>query len=120
MCPPRTHHLTIERSVGVSRPAPDGCSGLRPAGRSRWAGNDRELRQPSQHEAVAVAPAQFVVGDGEAQLGEPPHQRAERELAFDAGQRRTQAEVSAVAEGEMPARWPTDIERLWVGEVVAI
>ena len=78
----------------------------------RGPGIDGELGQAAQHEAVAVPPVQVLRRDGEGELWEPPQERAEREVALHAGQRRAEAVVHAVPEGEMTGHGPVDVERL--------
>ena len=82
------------------------------AARLGWAGNDRKRSEAAQHQAVAVTPVQVLDRNGQAELGEAVQQRAERELAFHAGQRRAEAEVDAVAEREVPHVRSIDVEHL--------
>ena len=62
----------------------------------------------------------LVVGHGESHLGEPSQQGRERDLGFHARQRRTEAEVDAVAEREMAAVRAVDVERRWIVELRAV
>ena len=58
-----------------------------------------------------MAPVQLVGRDREAELGEATQQRAERELALHAGERRTEAVVDPVPEREVAALGPIEVER---------
>src|SRR5579875_1872143 len=54
---------------------------------------------------------------GYAQVGEALCQGQERLLRFEAGQRRAQADVNALAESDVRV-WPAgDIEPVWIGEL---
>ena len=72
-------------------------------GRGR-AGDDRQLRETTKHEAVAVTPVELVIRHRQAELGEPTQQRPEGQLTFHPGERRTEAVVDPVSEGEVAAR----------------
>src|SRR3954452_23472118 len=84
------------------------------------AGHDRQLREATQHQAVAVTPVQLVGGYGQAQLGEPLEQRGERQLALHPGEGGTEAEVDAVPEGHVPVVGPLEVEPLGVREVSGV
>src|SRR5689334_23249698 len=63
--------------------------------------DDRELGEPAQDEAVAVVPVQLLGWNREPEIREAPEECIERELAFHAGERRPEAEMDAMAKGEM-------------------
>jgi len=54
------------------------------------------------------------------QVGEPPQQRREGDLALDPGQRRSEAEVRGPAEGEVTVVGPAEIEAVGVGKASGI
>ena len=50
-----------------------------------WSGDDGELGEAAQDEAVAVAPVQLLDGHGEAELREPAEQRARARAGLPCG-----------------------------------
>src|SRR4051812_38999264 len=86
-----------------------GCRRRRRGGRSEA---DRELTEPAQHQPVTVAPAQLGGVDGEPHGGESAVQGGEGDAGLHPGQRCTEAEVDAVAEGEVAAVGAPDVEQL--------
>src|SRR5579875_1146134 len=59
---------------------------------------DGQRAQPAKDEVRRP----FRLTGGEARVGQAAQQRIEGNLPFDAGQRRTQAVVNAVTEGDVP------------------
>src|SRR6516165_9788958 len=55
---------------------------------------------------------QILDRDGEVEPRESLEQRAERNLAFHSGQRRTETEMDAVTEREVTDVWSIDIKRV--------
>ncbi len=57
-----------------------------------------------------MGPVELVGRDGQLQVGEAVEQAAEGEAAFEAGQRRAQAEVDAVAEAQVAGVVPGQVQ----------
>src|SRR5690349_20721646 len=73
--------------------------------------DDRQLGQPAQDETVAVVPVQLLEWNGEPELREAHDEGIERELAFHASECRPEAEMDAVAEGEVADVVSIEVQR---------
>src|ERR671921_954315 len=79
---------------------------------------DRQAWEPAQE---AAPPAHLLDGNRQPQLREPPEQRSEGDLPFNTGQRRPEAGVDALAEGDVPVSvGPADVEDIRVYEPLGI
>ena len=91
----------LQRSRSRPMPADRRVGPDQDEGGERWTG--RTSRPRSTRPSPWVQ-RQLGAGHGEAQVGEAAEQGAEGDAAFEAGQRRAEAEVDAVAEAEVAAR----------------
>src|SRR5258705_2006845 len=77
---------------------------------------DRQGFQPAQRQALAML---GPVG-GQRKLGQPLHERVDRDLALDPRQRGAETEVDAPAEGDVAIVGPPDVEAIGFGELGGI
>src|SRR4029453_5711850 len=80
---------------------------------------DREALHPVDVRGLR-AQANVFSRYGETQRGEAVDQRGERDPHLDAGQLLTQALVDAVAEGQVPAVLPAEVEHVGIGEALGV
>ena len=73
------------------------------------------MREAAEHEAVAVIPAQLVLGDCKLELGKATQQRGESELALHPGQAGTETEMDTVPERKV-APTPPDVKPIRIDE----
>ncbi len=107
LVPLRTRDRLLMRVTGLAKVRP--ARGL-PA-RSAAGGSaepDRERLQAADQ--AGVAPAQPRRRDRQGQVGEAGQQRADGDLALQPGERRAEAVVDAMAEGEVPAGVPAQVQ----------
>ena len=91
---------------------------------TRWRGVGRGAHgtttgSVSQPRTVEVG-AKRAPSSVDVPLGEPLQQLVERDAAFEAGERGAEAEVDAVAEGEVLADLAVDVEAVAVGEAAVV
>src|SRR3954451_23220410 len=84
--------------------------------RRPWGEPNLELVESADDVVVAVG----RFGGGQLHVGEPAEHGREGDLAFQAGQRRAQAEVGAAAECEVAVRGAADVEAVGVGELLGV
>src|SRR6185369_370053 len=87
---------------------------LRPSGRLR-AERDRQLREPTEHQAFA--PAERARWDGEPEVRRAAQQGVDRDLPFEPREGRAQAVVDAQAEGEVAVRVAGEVEAVGILEL---
>ena len=90
-----------------------------PARRSR-AGSDGQSGEAAQHQAVTVSPVELAAGQRQAHLGESVEETAEGEATLEAGQRRAEAEVDAVAESQVTIPSSGQVELVGSVDVVGV
>src|SRR6476646_8958127 len=78
--------------------------------------HNRQRLQTAQPDIVAP----FDRLSGQVQAWEPAQQRAERDLPFEPGQSRAEAEMRADGEGEVAIRLPGEVKAVRVGELLGV
>src|SRR5437588_2433113 len=98
--------------LGVSGSGRSVRAGAGPAGAARLARSHRQLLQPAYEQALVV----FQVLARQREVRRAVEERAQRDLALHAGQCRSDADVAADAEGEVPVVLTAEVQPVRVGE----
>src|SRR5262249_33727428 len=84
----------------------------------KWSEGERQRLQSPQEDAAP--PAQWLDRYRKSQIGQPLEQRGEGDLGLQACERRPQAVVRALSEGEMPVRLTCQVEYVRIRELALV
>src|SRR4051794_33680127 len=82
--------------------------------------DDGKLGEATEHEAVAVAPVEFLHWYDESELREPRQQRCQCELSLHPRERCTEAVMDAVTESEMTCARAIQLEQVAVRVLLTV